>query len=286
MSANTIASRVYRDKYRSARLGEVLRNAMVSESIFEVDRSDAKRIQNPYGSRPTTVVQALTGTYSPAAFTLTDDALEVTDEFIVAEHIYDFEEVLTDFDLFNNRTDQMAFSVALKLDQWVLNTITEDATGAYSTPAGGFTAANVPTILANIAASVAGYAESYRGLFLVIENTDIPGFVTSQIQNGFSFADMALRNGFMQSMMGIDIHVVRAGTFVDATVGTKTWTNSGHRLAGVKGMATYAHPRGVRWEEKGVSGKTGVEVVCYGYAGAKVWAVTASLLIDVTVTPA
>lgn len=281
--ANTIGSRVYRDKYRRTALDTTLRLALVAEKICDVDRSEVKRIQSPYGSAPTTTVQALAGTYSVANFTLTDDALDVTDEFIVAEHIFDFEETLTSFDLFASRVDEMTNSVATKIDDFVLNCLTEDATGAYTTPAGGFTtAANVPVIMSNLASKVMGYAETYNGLFLVIENTDVVGFAQSQIAAGFSYSDAALNNGFMNSYMGIDIYVVRSGTFKDATVGTKTWTNAGHRVFGVKNVATYAAPRGIQFEEKGVSGKTGVEVVCFGYIGFKLWAPKADLVVDIT----
>jgi hypothetical protein len=256
---------------------------MVSEKIFEVDRSENKRIQSPYGSKPTTTVQALTGTYSIANFTLTDDALDVTDEFIVAEHVFDFEETLTQFDLFANRVDEQNYSIALKVDQWVLNCALEDAVGAYTTPAGGFTtSANIPVILGALAGSLMGYSEIYKGLFLVLENTDITGLIQYQMSSGYSYADAALNNGFMTSIAGVDIHVVRTGTFVDATVGTKTWTNSGHRLFGVKNVATYAAPRGIRFEEKQVSGKTGVEVVTYCYAGFKLWTTKQDLLVDIT----
>lgn len=280
---NTIASRVYRDKYRRSTLDHTLRNALVSEKIFEVDRSEVKRIQSPYGSTPTTTVQALAGTYSVATWTTTDEALSVDNEFIVAEHIFDFEETLTAFDMFASRVDQMSYSVALKIDQFVLNVITEQATGTYTTPAGGFTtAANASVIVSNLAGLLMGYAETYKGLFLVIENTDVAGFAQAQVSQGFSYSDAALNNGFMNSYMGVEIFVVRSGTFADATLGTETFTNAGHRLFGVKNVATFAAPRGIQFEEKGVSGKTGKEVVCYGYVGAKAWTPISDLLIDIT----
>ena len=64
--------------------------------------------------------------------------------------------------------------------------------------------------------------------------------------------------------------------------GTKTWTNSGHRVGGVKNVSTYAFPRGLQFEEKGVTGVTGMEVVCYGLVGFKQWTPTASLTINIT----
>lgn len=285
--ANTLSTKTLRDKYRLASLDVLLRNALVAEKVCSVDRSDAKTIQSPYGSQPTSTVQALAGTYNAATFTTTNDELSVDDEVIVAEHIFDFENVLSQFDLFASRTDEMNNSVATAIDKWVLNELCERANGTYTTPTGGFTtASNINVIMSNLISKVMGYADAYRGLFLVIENTDVPGFIQAQATNGFSYADAALNNGFMASYMGVDVYVVRTGTFVDATTtsasGTKTWTNSGHRVFGVKGVSTYAAPRGIHYEEKGVTGKTGMEVACIGYIGFKAWTSKYDLLIDIT----
>lgn len=282
--ANTISTKTYRDKYRQATLDNLLRRALIAEAICEVDRSDAKTIQNPYGSTPTATVQAIAGTYSVAEYTTTDDTLTVADEVIVAEHVFDFETVLTKFDVFASRVEQQTFEVANKIDRFVLNNLCEDGTGTYSTPAGGFAAANINVIMSNLISKVAGYADAYKGLFLVIEDTEVPGFVQAQATNGFSFADMTLKNGWMSAYMGVDIYVTRSGTFADETLGTKTYTNAGHRVFGVKNVATYASPRGVRFEEKQVSGKTGMEVVTFGYIGFKLWATKAALVVDVTVS--
>jgi len=285
---NTISTKTYRDKYRMASLDVALRNGLVAEAICAVDRSPAKTIQAPYQTAPTTEVKALAGTYSVAAYTTTDDTLTVSDEFIAAEHVFDFEDTLSKFDLFAARTEDMNYSVMAAIDKFVLNTVCEDGTGTYTTPAGGFTtAANINVIMSNLISKVAGYSEVFNGLYLVIENTDVPGFIQAQATNGFSFADAALNNGFMDSYMGVDIYVVRSGTFVDDSgsdepSGTKTWTNDGHRVFGVKNVATYAAPRGIKFEEKGVTGKTGREIAVYGYIGVKVWAPKATLTVDIT----
>jgi hypothetical protein len=138
--------------------------------------------------------------------------------------------------------------------------------------------------MSNLISKVAGYAEAYKGLFLVIENTDVVGFVQAQATNGFSYADAALRNGWMTSYMGVDVYVVRAATFSDETQGGQTWTNVGHRVFGVKGVSTYAQPRGIVFEEKGVTGKTGKEMVTYALIGAKVWFQKLALIVDITLT--
>jgi hypothetical protein len=284
---NTISTKTYRDKYRLANLDTLLRSALVTEKICMVDRTGAKTIQSPYGSQPTTTVQAIAGTYSVASYTTTDDTLTVADEFIVAEHIFDFEQTLTQFDVFSSRLNEQQFSVANIIDKWVLNNLTEDGTGSYTTPVGGFTtASNVNTIMANLLTKVAGYSEAYNGLYLVIESTDVVGFVLSGASSGFSFADSVLKNGLMTSYMGVDIYVVRSGIFVDETTstvsGTKTWTNLNHRVFGVKNITTFAYPQGVKFEEKMVTGKTGMEVVTYGYMGFKAWYPKLALTVDIT----
>lgn len=284
---NTIGSDTFREKFRMATLETALRNGLVAEAICQVDRGDNKIIKSPYQTAPTTVVQPLAGTYAAAAYTITNDNLTVADEFIVSEHVYDFEDTLSNFDLFAARTEDMMYSVMAAVDKYVLNTILEAAGESYTTPTGGFTtAANINTIISNLISKMTGYAETYRGYFLVVENTDVPGLLQAQATNGFSFADAALNNGFMTNYMGVDIYVVRTGTFDDQAAttesGTQTWTNDGHRMFGVKNVATYAAPRGVRFEEKGVSGKTGKEVVVYGYVGAKLWTPKANLVVDIT----
>lgn len=272
-----------RDTYFQSQYDIVLRNALVCEKICDVNKEDTKRIQNPYGSQPTATIQAVAGTYSVTAWTITDDALTVTDEVIYAEHIFAHEEFFAVFDLATARIDNMMYAVAFGIDKFVLNNLCEDATGSYTTPAGGFnTAANINTIMGNLMSKVAGFQETYKGLFLVIENTDLPGFAIAGATNGFSMADATLKNGFMNNWMGVDIYIVRSGTFVSDTLGTTTVTNASHRVFGVKGVSTYASPRGMQYEEKPVTGKTGKEIVVFGLVGFKLWAQKAGLIVDIT----
>jgi len=280
---NTLATLSYRNKFRAATLQQILRTALVAEKICEVDRSDLYTIRNPYGSQPTTVVSALSGTYTVADYTTTNDSLTVTEFFSVAEHVYDFESTLLNYDMFANRTEEQAYSVKAAIDQYVICSMVTDGTGTYTTPAGGFTtAANITTILGNLVSKVQGYADSYKGLYLVLENTDTVGLLISQATNGYSFADAALNNGLLTHMMGVDIYVVASGTFVTSTIGTKSVVASGHRLFGVKGVCTYAAPRGVQFEEKSVSSKTGKEIVTYGYIGFAAWITKRALTVDIT----
>lgn len=175
------------------------------------------------------------------------------------------------------------YAVAFGIDKYVLNNLTANAGSTYTTPAGGFTtAANINTIMGNLQSKIAGYQDAYKGTFLVIENTDIVGFAIAGATNGFSVADSVLKNGYMNNWMGTDIYVIRTGTFVTATLGTTSVTNSGHRVFGVNKVTTYASPRGMQYDEKGVSGKTGKEIVVFGLVGFKAWAQKATLIVNIT----
>jgi len=280
---NTQSTYGARDTYFQSQYAIVLRNNLVAEKVCDVNTSDLKRIQNPYGGQPTATIQAVAGTYSVSAWTVTDDALTVTDEVIYAEHVFAHEEFFAVFDIAASRLDNMMYSVAFGIDKFVINNLCEDATGAYTTPVGGFTtAANINTIMGNLQSKVAGYEDAYKGTFLIVENTDLVGFAIAGATNGFSVADSNLRNGFMGSWMGTDIYIIRTGTFVTATLGSVSVTNSGHRVFGVKGVATYASPRGMNYEEKGITLKTGKEIVVYGLVGFKLWTQKAALVVDIT----
>jgi len=284
-TTNSLSDKTYRDKIRKGQFNEALRTQVVAEKICIVDRSGAKTISAPYITTPTVTVQALTGTYTPQNLTTTDDTLTVTDEFIVPAQIKDFEQVLSDFDLFYEAHRAMANAMAVKVDQWVLNELCENGTGTLTTPAGGFTtAANVLGIIGSMISKNAGYANAAAAgsTYLVVENTDLTGILGAVTTAGFRFADEHLTNGGFGNIMGVDIYVVRSGTFIDGTIGTKTWTNAGHRVGGVKKVATYAAPGGFRFEEKGVSGVTGKEIVAICYAGFKQWTPTSDLTIDIT----
>lgn len=282
--ANTLSTYSLRHKYFSSSLNVALKNALVAEKICNVDRSDLKTIENPYITDVAAAIQAVAGTYTPAARTVTDDALSVDDEVVVSTHVFDFESRTANFNLTANFLDDLIYQVAKKTDQFVLNKVLDVATGAYTTPAGGFTtASNIPVICANLLSKVAGFeAGVASNPFLVIESTDLVGFAQAQVGSGYNYADAALNNGFMTNYMGIRIYVIRTGTFVTATLGTLTAANSGHRLFGMSNLAMFASPRGVQYEEKMVTGKTGREIVAYGYVGAKVWTPQLGLFVDIT----
>ena len=285
--ANTIGtstlSEVWRIKYMKSKLELALRTALVSEKVFQVDRADGKYVANPYLTALNANVAAMAGTYTVDTAATVDESLVVTDQVESAVHLFEFEQTLSRADLYQSFVEDMTAAVAVQIDYFVLNSMTDGAGESYTTPAGGFTtAANINEIIANLTSKVAGYSDAYKGMFLVIENTDLVGFIQAGMSNGFSFSDAVLNNGFAGRYGGVDVYVVRSGTFATATIGTLTATNLNHRLFGVKGVATYAAPRGIQYDEKKVTQKTGREIAVWANIGAKVWTPKANLLVDIT----
>jgi hypothetical protein len=289
-TATTIAtfSDAYRKKFFSSSFQEILKRSLIGNAICDISSSGEKYIANPYSSSVTAAVQALAGTYSVSAWSVTEEVLNVADEFTYGEHIFNFEEALSSYNMMADRQEKIAYALKAAIDIWAVNELCESGTGTLDTPTGGFTTpANLPVIVATIMSKLAGYSNFIqKGVFCVIEAGDTLGLQQFQMATGFSYADAALNNGLIAHLGGVDFYVVLDSTFQDATTssvsGTKTWTNAGHRVAGVKGVATLS-VRDPQWEEKGVTGKTGKEVCGYAYAGMKVWTNIASLIIDITV---
>lgn len=283
-------SKALRDKYRSNQIDLTLKNALVAEAVCIVDDSDLNTISSPYLSAITGTVQAKAGTYTTGDnLTTTDQKLTVDNEVIAVTHIYDFERVTANFDLLFTAHQEMARIISQQIDRFVINELTAGGTGSYTTPAGGFTtSANVITILSAIISKVSGFADvdAQGSIYVIVENTDLVGIIPAAANSGFTYADAVLNNGKVAQLLGVDIYVVRSGTFLTAATtansGSKTWTNSGHRVGGVKRVSTYASPRGLHFEEKGVTQKTGMEVVGIGYIGFFQWATKAALTINIT----
>ena len=285
--ANTIGtstlSGVWRIKYAQATLNLALRSALVAEKICQVDRSDSYYITNPYLTGATAAVAAVAGNYAVSTATTTDDTCTVTDQVTYGVHLFEFEQSLARADLYTSFVQDMTNAIGVKVDQFVLNKVLAGATGTYTTAVGGFqTPSNINGIIGDLTGIVSGYSQSYKGLFLVIENTELSGFIQAGMTNGFAFADSVLNNGFGGRYAGVEIYVVRAGTFTSSAIGTLSPTNLGHRLFGVKEMATYAAPRGAQYVEKDVTLLTGKEIAMWANIGAKVWTPTAALLVNIT----
>ncbi len=276
-------SEVWRIKYAQSELALGLRTMQVAEDIALVDRSDSYYIAKPYLTAATAAIAALAGTYSVSTAVTTDETLTITDQVTYAVHLLAHEEQLTRVDLFANVVKDMKNAIGVKADQFVLNTFANGAGSSYTTPAGGFTTfTNIPQIIAELTGKVSGYDMNNEGMYLVIENTDLPGFIQAGMTNGFNYADATLNNGWSGNIGNVRVYVVRSGTFVTATLGSLSATNSGKRLFGIRRQNTYAAPRGIQYDEKKVTLKTGREVVGFAHIGAKVWTQTAPLTVLIT----
>ena len=288
--ANTIGTSTRSDVlgigYVKSTLDLGLRSMTVSDKLFPPDRSGVRYKANPYLTAATATVAAQAGTYSVSTATTTDEACTVTDQVTYAVHDFEFEETQSRVNLGQSYYLDMAAAVAVKVDQFVLNKILDSAGSSYSAPTGGFAqSGNINTIFANIVSKLGGYSDTWRGKFVVLENTDMVGLYQAGATNGFNFADNVLRNGEVGMWMGVKVYEVRTGVFTTATIGTLTATNLKHRLAGVMGVTGYnLQPGGVHYDEKKVTGKTGMELACWVNVGAQVWTQKANLLIDIDVS--
>lgn len=258
----------------------------VSAKLFPVDRSGVRYKVNPYLTAATAAVATMAGTYAVSTATTTDEACTTSDQVTYAVHDFEFEETQSRVNLGQSYYLDMAAAIAVKVDQFVLNKVLDGAGESYSAPSGGFvTSGNINTIFANINSKLDGYSDSWRGKFVVLENTDMVGLYVAGSTNGFNFADAVLRNGEIGEWQGVKIFTVRSGVFTTATIGTLSATNLSHRLAGVMEVPAYQlQPGGVHYDEKKVTLKTGMELSSWVNVGAQVWTQKANLLIDIDVS--
>ncbi len=284
MTLNFTEATAYRKLWMPQLFQEFLFKAAIIKPLVDYRTDNVKYIENPYGSAGTvTQNSSIVGTYSVGTYTVTADTLTVTEEFVYSEHVYSFEKIASVADVKGARMKDAMGQTAYAVDKYALNELCDKGTGVYSTPTGGFSQANALTIAANLASKLVGFAASYASKYIVIEPSDVPGVLLAMFGSGFATADRALNNGFLNHWADFDWYVCGASTFVTATLGTTNYTNSGHRVAGVKGLATLLMPAGeMIWMEKEVTGKTGAELALATYAGLKVWAQKASLTIDIT----
>ncbi len=286
MTFNFTEATAYRKKWLSNQFQSLLQSATVAEKIMAVDTSNTKYIENPYADAGVVTQQSPLGTYSVDAFAVTADTLTVSEEFVWSEHVYTFEQIMSVVDVKSSRLKEAMAKMATAVDKYALNALANGATGTYSTPAGGFQQSNVIEILSKLSGKFAGYSEDFNGKYLVIEQSDLPGLIAAGMTNGFNFADTFLRNGYVGTLAwgGFDVYVKTDGTFVTATLGTLSATNSGKRIAGIKNMATLARPSDrMVWEEKQIGGSFGWELAMGVYAGVKVWTQKALLTVLITI---
>ena len=259
---------------------EDLRNTLVSYAISDVYTGPDKIIHNRFGNDPSLQTNnPISGTFTPGTVDVNEDQLTVDNEAIASVHIFDFEETLTDFNLMADYARRCSFIVRDAVDTAVFAEIATAATGASQTAtynqAGGTT--QVLPLFTTIVSEFAGYEEaSMNGMYLVIDNTHIPNILQAMGVNGFSMADMALKNGFLTEYMGVDIYVTRAGQLPGLTM-----------IAGIKGSTTVALPTGSiggKFQAVQVSGKTGYETATIQYYGVKTWTKNLPKVLNITVT--
>lgn len=243
---------------QSDTMQDFLRSMLVAGKISEF-KEGVKYIENPYASDATVTTNSpMAGTYSVSDITITDDELLVNTEEIYPIHIMDYEKVFGDFDLGLDQLRRASYQLAKKVDTALLTELATNA-GNTVTVAGGFASGTVISKMAEVSGVLAGY-DSVEGLYLVIDNTQVQAFVEAGAGNGFSFSDSTLNNGLFAKLFGFEIYVVRAGVLPANTA-----------IAGVKKASTTGTGGSIKIEEKGVTGKTGMEIAYIMYHTSKLW---------------
>lgn len=257
---NTISTTTWSHEAKETTLQRNLESMVVAGRISEF-KTGVKTIENPYTDAVAVTLNApMTGGYTPADITTVDDSLTVTDEAIYPFHIRNFEEVFSDFDLGAKHLSIASAKLAQEIDKDLFVQLDAGAANTIAV-AGGFTAANVIGEVAKLSQHIAGYENALNGSYLVIDASQMPAFVEAGALNGFTFSDSVLNNGFTgKDFMGHELYVVRGTLPTDVAI------------AGIKGASTTGTGvRGVTLEEKGVSGKTGMEYAAYVYFKSAVW---------------
>jgi hypothetical protein len=244
---------------KAAVMQEYLESMTVAREISDFKVGD-KFIHNPFPTPgAVTVNSPMTGTYTPATLTTTDDTLEVNREAIYSTHLFDFETKFADYDLAMEVLKLASAKLVEDMDKELFAILSAGAANTV-TVSGGFTATNVISSVAEAIGHVSGFANVMNGLYIVIDNTQMPAFVTMGATNGFSFADAVLSNGLSGQVMGADLYIVRAGQ-LPTDVG----------ILGVKKASTTGTIGSIVIEEKMVSGKTGTEFVAINYSRSALW---------------
>lgn len=219
-----------------------------------------KYIHNPFPTPgAVTVNSPMTGLYTPVTLTTTDDSLEVNREAIYNTHLFDFETTFADYNLANEVLKLASAKLAEDMDRELLAILAAGA-GTTINVSGGFTKVNAFDSIASAVGVLSGYTQSMNGLYIVIDNTQVPAFISAGATAGFTFADAVLNNGLMGNIMGFDIYTVRAGQLPANTA-----------IAGIKKASTTGTGGAIKIEEKQVSGKTGTEFAAINYSRSALW---------------
>jgi len=269
--ANTIGTEVYRRKYVSAMLQKRLLKTLVAQDISRKFTWGTKYIDNPYGAAATANSGSIDGTYAVADYVTTNDRLTTDTQVDASNHIYKFEQTLSQFDLYTERMEELVDAVGEKIDSNVLQAYYTGA-GTTSAHSGAVTAANIDDLFAEVLALGAGYRNATGKHYIVLTQVQVPVLTLWASTQGFNFADAALKNGKVAEVFGVQVYVVLSGQFATSTL-----------LAGVKGVNSYIIADDFDIDEKKVTGKTGKEIAVVANMGTKVWAQKAALTMAISI---
>jgi hypothetical protein len=284
--ANTVADGTTKQHWM-ANFQPTLESALVSFKICKTHTGPDRIIHNPYQSEPTGQDGAASVDYSGNIddFTLTDDTLTVNRRAYQAEHVDNIEQLQVRYDLAKARAERHAYVVRKKIDAYVLqNAATTSGTlqvddgeigGTDGNPI-TLSSTNVDDMLRAVMETLyTNDARMENGVYIVLAPDHITKLTQFQQANGFSLADAALKNGYIDSYMGVDIYLSNQ-LYNDGT--------QDHAIAGVYDSISLALPDdGGDFEKKAVSGKFGRELVTSKIYNTKIWNNMLKEVVDIFV---
>lgn len=209
---------------------DILDKKAVAKGISDVYSGSDRIIHNPYQSTPAGADGAAATSYSVADFTLTDDTITVNRRAVAAEHIDNIEQLQVRYDLAMARAERHAYVVADKIDQFMLE-LPVATSGVADIDDGDFagTPGNAKVVsnsnvddIANEIRTQLMLANSNGRPFWVVSPYEAADIASFTMNNGYTSADSAIRNGFTgENFGGLDIYVSN-NLYHETTLGLAT----------------------------------------------------------------
>jgi ElaB/YqjD/DUF883 family membrane-anchored ribosome-binding protein len=263
-----------------------LETRLIVWDIFEVDTSNTYVHHNPYQSTSTATNSVVSSpAYTVADFSITEDSLTVNKRAYVSEHVDNYDELFSRYDLAMERAKEHADRIKKTIDKDSLQTVTTTSgIQLVDNATLGGAAGNITLSTSNIdevfdAARIKldeADVDTDGELFAVLRPKDISKLRLFASTAGFNTADETFKNGKVGRYMGFDIYM-----------SNNLYTNGGsaYPLFGAKKSAFIALPEsGIGFEAKSVSGKFGKEIVSHKFHNSKVWNNNLPKLVKVQVT--
>lgn len=220
--SNTIGDGAFRQLWMAG-VQEDLDKKLVAKGISTTDSRASRLFHNPFNSTPVGTNGTRQTTYTIEDMTSTDDTLTVQQRATAAEHIDNYEQMMTSYDLMSQQEQRQAYRIADFIDQYVLNKpvgfsgvrkIDNGVMGGGASDSAAYVTSStningVPTKIAQYLALGNGAME--KGLFWVVSPYEMANITSYAQSHGFNVADSSISSGYQgvigKAFGGVDVYV-------------------------------------------------------------------------------